>query len=126
MTEEEYDERESTMTTTADIIARLSVGDGATIDAATGEPISEGYAVATNMQLRIPEACLAAFMPTVESFITTARGRYPVLGSWRAHGFREFAVSNVIDDREDAIVMACLMSEEAIFDLAAGVEIPVR
>ena len=114
------------MIPTADIIARLSVGDGATIDAATGEPISEGYAVATNMQLRIPEACLAAFMPAIESFVEIARGRYPVLGSWRAHGFREFAVSNVIDDREHAIVMACLMSEEAIFDLAAGKEIPVR
>ena len=114
------------MTTTADIIARLSVGDGATIDAITGEPISEGYAVATDLQFRVPEACMAAFMPAIESFVEIARGRYPVLGSWRAHGFREFAVSNVIDDRDHAIVMACLMSEEAIFDLAADVEIPVR
>ena len=114
------------MTTTADIIARLSVGDGATIDAATGEDITSGYAVATNMQLRIPEACITAFMPAIEIFVGIARGRYPVLGSWRAHGFREFAVSNVIDDRDHAIVMACLMGEEAIFDLAAGVEIPVR
>lgn len=114
------------MIPTTDIVARLSVGDGATIDAATGESISDGYAVATNMQLRIPEACLDAFMPAIESFVEIARGRYPVLGSWRAHGFREFAVSNVIDDQDHAILMACLMGEEAIFDLAAGVEIPVR
>lgn len=114
------------MIPTTDIIARLSVGDGATIDATTGEPISEGYAVATNMQLRVPEACLAAFMPTVENFITTARGRYSVLGSWSARGFREFAVTDVIEDRDEALTVACLMSEEAIFDLAAGVEIPVR
>ena len=114
------------MTTTADIIARLSVGDGATIDAATGEDITSGYAVATNMQLRIPEACLAAFMPAIESFVEIARGRYPVLGSWRAHGFREFAVSNVIPVVDHAIVMACLMGEEAIYDLAANVEVPVR
>lgn len=114
------------MTTTADIIARLSVGDGATIDAITGEDIKAGYAVATNLQLRVPEACLAAFMPAIESFVEIARGRYPVLGSWRARGFREFAVSNVIDDRDHAIVMACLMSEEAIYDLAADVEVPVR
>ena len=116
----------TTTTTTADIITRLSVGDGATIDATTGEAITTGYAVATNMQLRVPEACFAAFLPAVEQFVTIARDRYPVLGSWRAHGFREFAVSNVIDDREHAIVMACLMGEEAIFDLAAGVEVPVR
>ena len=114
------------MLDTHQIIARLSVGKGATIDATTGEAITTGYAIATNVQLRIPEACLAAFLPAIERFITTARGRYPVLGSWRAQGFREFAVSTVIDDREDAVVMACLMSEEAIFDLAAGVEIPVR
>lgn len=114
------------MIPTADIIARLSVGDGATINAITGEAITEGYAVATNIQFRVPEACLDAFMPAIESFVEIARGRYPVLGSWRAHGFREFAVSTVIDDREDAIVMACLMSEEAIYDLAADVEVPVR
>ena len=111
---------------TNQIIARLCSGEGATIDATTGEDITTGYAVATNMQLRVPEACMAAFMPAVEQFVTIARNRYPVLGSWRARGFREFAVSNVIDDREHAIVMACLMSEEAIFDLAVGVEIPVR
>lgn len=114
------------MTTTADIIARLSVGDGATIDATTGEAVTSGYAVATNLQLRVPEACLAAFMPTVESFITTARGRYSVLGSWSARGFREFAVTDVFEDRDGALTAACLMSEEAIYDLAADVEVPVR
>lgn len=112
--------------TTADLIARLSVGDGATIDAITGESITSGYAVATNVQLRVPEACLAAFLPTVESFITTARDRYTVLGSWAARGFREFAVTNVYDDRETALYMARRNGEEAIFDLAAGVEVPVR
>ena len=114
------------MITTTDIIARLNAGSGATIDATTGEDIRSGYAVATNIQLRVPEYFRGYFLPSVEQFVKSARGLYPVLGSWRAHGFREFAVSNVIDDREHAVVMACLMSEEAIFDLAAGVEIPVR
>ena len=77
------------MTTTADIIARLSVGDGATIDATTGEPISEGYAVATNLQFRVPEACMAAFMPVIEEFIAVARDRYSTLGSWRARADSE-------------------------------------
>ena len=112
--------------TTNQIIARLCSGEGATIDATTGEDITTGYAVATNMQLRIPEACMAAFMPAVEQFVTIARNRYPVLGSWRARGFREFAVSNVFEDRETALYMARRNGEEAIFDLAAGVEIPVR
>lgn len=117
------------MTTTTNIIARLSVGDGATINAITGKDITSGYAVATNLQLRVPEACMAYFMPTVESFITTARGRYSVLGSWSARGFREFAVTDVtdvIEDRDEALTVACLMSEEAIYDLAANVEVPVR
>ena len=114
------------MTTTADIIARLSVGDGATLDAITGDPIVTGYAVATNVQLRVPEACMAYFLPTLESFITSARGLYPVLGSWRAHGFREYAVTNVFDDLDVALYMARRNGEEAIFDLAKCVEIPVN
>ena len=114
------------MLDTSKIIARLSVGDGATIDAITGDAIRTGYAVATNVQLRVPEACLAAFLPTVEGFIVTARDRYPVLGSWAARGFREFAVTNVFDDLDVALYMARRNGEEAIFDLAAGVEIPVR
>ena len=114
------------MTTTTNIIARLSVGDGATINAITGKDITSGYAVATNLQLRVPEACMAYFLPTLESFITSARGLYPVLGSWRARGFREFAVSTVIDDRDEALAVARRNGEESIFDLAANVEIPVR
>lgn len=113
-------------TTTADIIRRLSVGDGATIDADTGESITAGYAVATNVQLRVPGALLGYFLPAVESFITSARGLYPVLGSWRARGFREYAVSEVYGDRETALYMARRNGEEAIFDLAAGVEIAVN
>lgn len=114
------------MTTTTNIIARLSVGDGATINATTGDDITSGYAVATNIQFRVPEACLAAFMPAIESFVEIARGRYSVLGSWSARGFREFAVTDVIEDRDEALTVACLMSEEAIYDLAADVEVPVR
>ena len=112
--------------TTAELIARLSVGDGATIDAITGDPIVDGYAVATNVQLRIPEWSLPVFLPVVEDFITTARGRYPVLGSWAARGFREFAVTSVFEDRDVALCMARLMGEEAIFDLAKCEEIPVN
>ena len=115
-----------TPATTAELLARLSAGDGATIDSTTGAAIVSGYAVATNVQLRIPEACLAAFLPTVEGFIVTARDRYPVLGSWAARGFREFAVTSVFEDREVAVCMARLMGEEAIFDLAKCVEIAVR
>ena len=114
------------MLSTQQIISRLSVGDGATIDAMTGKAITTGYAVATNVQLRIPEACLAAFMPAIENFVEIARGRYPVLGSWRAHGFREFAVSEVIEDRDAAMYLARRNGEEAIYDLAADVEVPVR
>ena len=112
--------------TTAELIARLSVGDGATIDAITGEPIVAGYAVATNVRLRIPEWSLPGFLPTVESFITTARGRYPALGSWAARGFREFAVTSVFEDRDVALCMARLMGDDAIFDLAKCEEIAVR
>ena len=112
--------------TTAELIARLSVGDGATIDSTTGEDIRTGYAVATNVQLRIPEWSLPVFLPVVEDFITTARGRYPVLGSWAARGFREFAVTSVFDDRDVALCMARLMGEDAIFDLAKCEEIAVR
>ena len=114
------------MTTTADIIARLSVGDGATIDATTGEAIRSGYAVATNLQLRVPEACFAAFLPAVEQFVKSARGLYSVLGSWRAREFREYAVTDVYDDRETALYMARRNGEEAIFDLAHNVEIPTN
>ena len=114
------------MTTTTDIIARLSVGAGATIDAITGKDIKTGYAVATNLQLRVPDRETLSFLPVIEEFINLARSRYSTLRSWRAHGFREYAVTYLIDDRDHAIVMACLMGEEAIFDLAAGVEIPVR
>lgn len=110
-------------TTTADIIRRLSVGDGATIDADTGESITTGYAVATNVQLRVPEALMAYFLPAVESFITSARGLYQVLGSWRARGFREYAVTNVIDDLDTALYIARRNGEQAIFDLARCVEI---
>ena len=115
-----------TMLTTHHIIARLSVGKGATIDSTTGEAITTGYAVATNVQLRIPEACLAAFLPTVESFITVARDRYTVLGSWAARGFREFAVTDVYADRDAALYMARQRGEEAIYDLANGNEITVN
>lgn len=114
------------MLDTHQIIARLSVGKGATINAVTGEDIRAGYAVATNIQLRVPEACLAAFLLTVEAFITTARDRYPVLGSWAARGFREFAVSEVIEDRDAAMYMARRNGEEAIYDLANGIEITVN
>ena len=78
------------------------------------------------MQLRVPEACLAAFMPAIENFVGIARGRYPVLGSWRARGFREFAVSEVIEDRDAAMYLARRMGEESIYDLTRNVEIPVR
>ena len=116
----------TTTTTTAQIVARLSVGDGATIDATTGEDITTGYAVATNVQLRLPEWVIPEFLPTVESFIVTARDRYPVLGSWAARGFREYAVTSVFEDREVALCMARLMGEEAIFDLANCEEIAVN
>ena len=116
----------NTPATTAELIARLSVGDGATIDATTGEDITTGYAVATNVQLRLPEWVIPEFLPTVESFIATARDRYPVLGSWAARGFREYAVTSVFEDREVAVCMARLMGEEAVFDLAKCVEIAVR
>ena len=114
------------MLDTHQIIARLSVGKGATISAVTGEDIRAGYAVATDVQLRVPEACLAAFLPTVESFITIARDRYTVLGSWAARGFREFAVVEVIKDRDAALYLARRMGEEAIYDLANGNEITVN
>lgn len=112
------------MLDTHQIIARLRGGAGATIDAWTGEDIRTGYAVATDVQLRVPEACFAAFLPAIEEFVTIARDRYPVLGSWSARGFREFAVSEVIEGRDAAMYLARRMGEEAIFDLAAGVEIP--
>ena len=115
-----------TTNTPAQIVARLCSGEGATIDAWTGEDIRTGYAVATNLQLRVPEACLAAFLPTVESFIVTARDRYPVLGSWAARGFREFAVTSVFDDRDAALYLARRSGEEAIFDLANCSEIAVN
>ena len=114
------------MMTTAELIARLSVGDGATIDTATGADITTGYAVATNVQIRIPEVCLSAFLPTVERFITTARDRFSVLGSWAARDFREFAVTDVFEDREIALAAARRMGEEAIFDLANCEEIAVN
>ena len=114
------------MITTTDIIARLNAGSGATIDATTGEDIRSGYAVATNIQLRVPEYFRGYFLPSVEQFVKSARGLYPVLGSWRAREFREYAVTDVYDDRETALYMARRNGEESIFDLAAGVEIPVR
>lgn len=116
----------TTTTTTAQIIARLSVGDGATINAITGDAIASGYAVATDIQLRVPEACRASFLPAIEQFVSSARAMFPVLGSWRARGFREFAVSNVFDDLDTALYIARRNGEEAIFDLAKCVEIPVR
>ena len=119
-------EGDNAMLDTTQIVDRLCSGEGATIDAITGEDITTGYAVATNVQLRIPEWSLPVFLPVVEDFITTARGRYPVLGSWAARGFREFAVTSVFDDRDVALCMARLMGEEAIFDLAKCVEIAVR
>ena len=114
------------MISTSDLIARLSVGDGATIDAITGKDITSGYAVASNIQLRVPEYCRVAFLPVIEEFIAVARDRYSTLGSWRARGFREYAVTFVIEDREVALNVARRNGEEAIFDLAADVEIPVR
>ena len=114
------------MLDTTQIIAHLSAGDGATIDATTGEDITTGYAVATNVQLRVPEWAIPEFLHVIEGFIATARDRYPVLGSWAARGFREFAVTNVFDDRDVALAMARLMGEEAIFDLAKCEEIAVN
>ena len=116
----------TTTTTTAELIARLSGGDGATIDATTGEDITTGYAVATNIQLRLPEWVIPEFVHALEDFIAAARNRYPVLRSWAARGFREFAVTSVFEDREVALCMARLMGEEAIFDLANCVDIQVR
>ena len=72
------------MIPTTDIIARLSVGDGATIDAITGKDITSGYAVASNIQLRVPWYCRASFLPVIEEFIAVARDRYSTFGSWRA------------------------------------------
>ena len=114
------------MTTTTDIIARLNAGNGATVDAITGEDIRSGYAVATNIRLRVPEYFRGYFLPSVEQFVTSARGLYPVLGSRRAREFREYAVTDVYDDRETALYMARRNGEEAIFDLAKGVEVPVN
>ena len=119
-------EGDNAMLDTTQIVARLCSGEGATIDATTGEDITTGYAVATNIQLRVPEWVLSEFVPTVESFIATARDRYPVLGSWAARGFREYAVTSVFEDREVALCMARLMGEEAIFDLANCEEIAVN
>ena len=116
----------NTHATTAELIARLSVGDGATIDAITGVDITTGYAVATNVQLRVPEWAIPEFGHVLEGFIAAARDRYPVLGSWAARGFREFAVTSVFEDREVALCMARLMGEEAIFDLANCEEIAVN
>ena len=112
--------------TTTDIIARLNAGSGAIIDATTGEDIRSGYAVATNIHLRVPEYFRGYFLPSVEQFVKSARGLYPVLGSWRAREFREYAVTDVYDDRETALYMARRNGEEAIFDLANGVEIPTN
>ena len=116
----------TTVLDTTQIIARLCSGEGATIDATTGEGITTGYAVATNVQLRVPEWAIPEFLHVIEGFIVTARDRYPVLGSWAARGFREFAVSVVIGDRDAAVCMARLVGEEAIFDLAHNVEIAVN
>ena len=114
------------MLDTHQIVDRLCSGEGATIDATTGEGITTGYAVATNLQLRVPEWAIPEFLHVIEGFIVTARDRYPVLGSWAARGFREFAVSVVIGDRDAAVCMARLVGEEAIFDLAHNVEIAVN
>ena len=114
------------MISTSDIIARLSVGAGATIDAITGKDITSGYAVASNIQLRVPDRETLSFLPVIEEFINIARGRYSTLRSWRARGFREYAATFVIEDLEVAILVARQRGEQAIYDLANGVEIPVR
>ena len=112
------------MISTSNILDRLSVGAGATIDAITGKDITSGYAVASNIQLRVPEYCRAAFLPVIEEFIAVARNRYSTLRSWRARGFREYVATFVIEDREVAILVARRNGEESIFNLANGVEIP--
>lgn len=114
------------MTDTLDILDRLRAGDGATIDSTTGEDITSGYAVATNLQLRVPDGETIAFLPVIVDFINIARSRYFTLGSWATRGFREYAATEVIDNRDHAILVARQRGEESIYDLAAGVEVPVR
>ena len=114
------------MISTSDIIARLSVGAGATIDAITGKDIKTGYAVASNIQLRVPDRETLSFLPVIEEFINIARDRYSTLRSWRARGFREYEVTYVIEDRDVAILVARQRGEQAIYDLANGVEIPTN
>ena len=114
------------MITTTDIIARLNAGSGAIIDAITGKDITSGYAVATNLQLRVPDRETLSFLPVIEEFIAVARGRYSTLRSWRARGFRDYAATFVIEDREVALAVARRNGEEAIFDLVNLVEIPTN
>lgn len=115
-----------TMIDTLDILDLMRSGAGCTIDSTTGEDITTGYAVATNLQLRVPDGETLSFLPVIVDFINIARGRYFTLGSWATRGFREYAATEVIDDRDHAILVARQRGEESIFDLANGVEITVR
>ena len=115
-----------TMIDTFPLLDRMRAGSGCTIDSTTGEDITSGYAVATNLQLRVPDGETVAFLPVIVDFINIARSRYFTLGAWATRGFREFAASEVIEDREHAILVARQRGEESIYDLANGVEIPTN
>ena len=114
------------MISTSDLIDRLRSGAGCTIDAITGRDITSGYAVVTNLQLRVPDRETLSFLPVIEEFIAVARDRYSTLRSWRARGFRDYAATFVIEDREVALAVARRNGEEAIFDLVNLVEIPTN
>lgn len=115
-----------TVLDTLDILDLMRAGAGCTIDSTTGEDITAGYAVATNLQLRVPDGETIAFLPVIVDFINIARGHYFTLGAWATRGFREYAATEVIEDRDHAILVARQRGEESIFDLAAGIEVPVR
>lgn len=114
------------MADTFQILDRLRAGDGATIDSTTGEDIRSGYAVATNLQLRVPDGETIAFLPVIVDFITIARDRYFTLGAWATRGFREYSATEVLDNLDEALIVARMRGEESIYDLAAGMEVPVR
>ena len=111
-----------------DALGTTKQDGGITIDPATGKHPTTGYAVSVEgYESRVPvwasdDTLLGILIDTAEQ--AKRHGSY--LGTWKNDGMIVVDVTEVCDREQDALELARLWKQEAIYNLATGETIKVK
>jgi hypothetical protein len=107
----------------------LDTEGGFTLNPLTGEAVTTGFAVAFPHSLGI-EGVDRVYYADVERLIAYAQGFTPdtlvMIGGWKHEGKYYVELTQVLPNRYDALRIARVRKQLAIYDLGERVEIPVR